>query len=335
MRRYTFAGGTAVVTGAASGIGAALAAGLAARGSHLVLLDRDADGLARVAAEDTGDLARCGSRRTSPTSRTPRPPRGSARPSPPPIPDTTLLINNAGVALAGRFDQVDAAQFDAVMAVNFHAVVTLTRALLPVLTAHPGAHLVELSSVFGLVAPPGQTAYCASKFAVRGFTESLRGELAPAGVGVTCVHPGGVRTNIARNAIVGARLPAAQWEAGRAEFDKLLTLDPADAAEAILRAVHRRRPRVLVGRDARGHGHAGPAAARRQRPSAVRRRPAVGPAADARCRHRGSVIAGKWPSTPRSGGRAGSARTRLAGRSSSGRRAPAASPRPRRAPATG
>ena len=126
----------------------------------------------------------------------------------------------------------------------------MTRALLPALTAHPGAHLVALSSIFGILAPPGQTAYCASKFAVRGFLESLRGELAPMGVGVTCVHPGGVRTNIARNAIVGTRLPAAQWEVGRDRFDQLLTLAPADAAETILRAVHRRRPRVLVGRDA-------------------------------------------------------------------------------------
>ena len=145
---------------------------------------------------------------------------------------------------------MDAEQFDAVIAVNFQAVVTMTRALLPVLTANPGSHLVALSSIFGILAPPGQTAYCASKFAVRGFLESLRGELAPMGVGVTCVHPGGVRTNIARNAIVGTRLPAAQWEVGRDRFDQLLTLDPADAAETILRAVHRRRPRVLVGRDA-------------------------------------------------------------------------------------
>ena len=145
---------------------------------------------------------------------------------------------------------MDADQFDAVIAVNFQAVVTMTRALLPVLTANPGSHLVALSSIFGIIAPPGQTAYCASKFAVRGFLESLRGELAPMGVGVTCVHPGGVRTNIARNAIVGTRLPAAQWEVGRDRFDQLLTLDPAAAAEIILRAVHRRRPRVLVGRDA-------------------------------------------------------------------------------------
>jgi short-subunit dehydrogenase len=250
MRRYVFDGGTAVITGAASGIGAALARGLADRGSHLVLLDRDGEGVAAVAESicatlpqlhiatyvvDLADLdatARIGE--TLATTH----------------PETTLLVNNAGVALAGRFDQVDAAQFDAVMAVNFHAVVTMTRALLPVLTTHPGSHVVALSSIFGIVAPPGQTAYCASKFAVRGFLESLRGELAPAGVGVTCVHPGGVRTNIARNAVVGARLPAAQWETGRESFDKLLTLDPADAAATILRAVHRRRPRVLVGRDA-------------------------------------------------------------------------------------
>ena len=250
MRRYAFEGGTAVVTGAASGIGAALAAGLAARGSHLVLLDCDADGLAAVAAaaravpsgvrvaEHVADLA-------DPAAAVAA---GAAIAAA--HPETTLLVNNAGVALAGRFDQVDAEQFDAVLAVNFQAVVTMTRALLPVLTANPGSHLVALSSIFGILAPPGQTAYCASKFAVRGFLESLRGELAPMGVGVTCVHPGGVRTNIARNAIVGTRLPAAQWELGRHRFDQLLTLAPADAAETILGAVHRRRPRVLVGRDA-------------------------------------------------------------------------------------
>ena len=254
MVRYRFVGGTAVVTGAASGIGAALAAALAARGSHLVLLDRNAEGLASVAetvgaqSERTGfpgiriatyvvDLSDAAA--TEKIGAT----LAAAHP------DTTLLVNNAGIALGGTFQQVSAAQFDAVLAVNLHAVITLTRALLPVLTAHPGAHLVNVSSVFGILAPPGQTAYCTSKFAVRGFTESLRGELAPAGVGVTCVHPGGVRTGIARNAMVGEGVSAA--EATRmAEFDELLRLDPAQAAEAILRGVERRRPRVLVGRDA-------------------------------------------------------------------------------------
>lgn len=248
IRRYTFEGGTAVVTGAASGIGAALAAGLAARGSHLVLLDRDADGLAAVAARVRTPSVRVAEHVADLADPDAAVAAGEALAAA--HPETTLLVNNAGIALAGRFDQVDAAQFDAVMAVNFRAVVTLTRALLPALTAHPGSHLVALSSVFGITAAPGQTAYCASKFAVRGFLESLRGELAPAGVGVTCVHPGGVRTNIARDALVGPGLPAAQWEAGRDAFSKMLTMDPADAAETILRAVHRRRPRVLVGRDA-------------------------------------------------------------------------------------
>jgi short-subunit dehydrogenase len=249
MPRYRFAGGTAVVTGAASGIGAALARALAARGSHLVLLDSDGEGLAAV-AEAAGaaspdvrittyvvDLAD-----PAATARIGETLADVHR-------DTTLLVNNAGVALGGRFDQVSAAQFDAVLAVNLHAVITLTRALLPVLAAHAGAHLVTLSSIFGILAPAGQTAYCTSKFAVRGFTEALRGELAPVGVGVTCVHPGGVRTNIARNAMVGEGVPPVEV-ARMAEFGKFLTLDPAAAAETILRAVRRRRTRVLVGRDA-------------------------------------------------------------------------------------
>jgi short-subunit dehydrogenase len=249
MPRYRFAGGTAVVTGAASGIGAALARALAARGSHLVLLDRDGEGLAAV-AEAVGAA--------SPDVRIttyvvdladPAAAAGIGETLADAHRDTTLLVNNAGVALGGRFDQISAAQFDAVLAVNLHAVITLTRALLPVLAAHPGAHLVTLSSIFGIVAPAGQTAYCTSKFAVRGFTEALRGELAPVGVGVTCVHPGGVRTNIARNALVGEGVPPVE-AARMAEFGKFLTLDPAAAAETILRAVHRRRPRVLVGRDA-------------------------------------------------------------------------------------
>jgi len=249
MHRYAFGGGTAVVTGAASGIGAALARALASRGSHLVLLDRDGAGLAAVAEEigttcpvrvatyvvdlaDAAAAARIGETLAAGHQ------------------DTTLLVNNAGVALAGRFDQVSAAQFDAVLAVNLHAVITLTRALLPVLTRNPGSHLVALSSVFGLLAPAGQVAYCTSKFAVRGFLESLRDELASLGVGVTCVHPGGVRTSIARNATIGVGLDPVAAREGLARFEQMLRLDPAEAAGVILRAVERRRPRVLVGPDA-------------------------------------------------------------------------------------
>jgi short-subunit dehydrogenase len=247
MRRYEFAGGTAVVTGAAGGIGAALASGLASRGSSLVLVDRDADGLEAVAtgirtahpalavttyvadlsdAEDT--------RRVADAVATGHP-------------EVTLLVNNAGVALGGRFDQVTAEEFDWVLAVNLRAVVTLTRALLPTLKAHPGSHLVNVSSLFGLMAPAGQAAYATSKFAVRGFTEALRHELADDGVGVTCAHPGGIRTRIAENARVGSGVPAEEGERGKREFARLLTMDPAEAAEVVLTAVERRRPRQLVG----------------------------------------------------------------------------------------
>jgi short-subunit dehydrogenase len=244
---YRFAGGTAVVTGAAGGLGAALAERLAARGSHLVLVDRDADRLAGIAgglrtahpglrvATHVVDLAD-----EEATDRLAATLVGEH-------PGTTLLVNNAGVALSGRLDQVTLAEFDWVMAVNFRAVVRLTHAMLPVLTAHPGAHLVTVSSVFGLVAPAGQAAYSASKFAVRGFTEAVRHELADQGVGVTVVHPGGIRTRIAESARRGSGVSPQEDEQGRRRFARLLRMDPGVAADRILMAVERRRPRLLIG----------------------------------------------------------------------------------------
>ncbi|MFE0591396.1 SDR family NAD(P)-dependent oxidoreductase [Micromonospora echinospora] len=247
MRDLVFADGTAVVTGAAGGIGAALAHGLARRGSHLVLLDRDGDRLAEVAAAvraahpalrvDTHvvDLADAGA--TAQVAETVRAT----------CPGIRLLVNNAGVALGGRFDEVTLEEFSWVIDINFRAVVQLTHTLLPALKAEPGSHLVNISSLFGLIAPPGQAAYSASKFAVRGFTEALRHELVPDGVGVTCVHPGGIRTRIAASARVGSGVDPEEYEAGRRRFEKLLTIDPARAAEVILDGVRRRRGRVLIG----------------------------------------------------------------------------------------
>jgi short-subunit dehydrogenase len=165
-------------------------------------------------------------------------------------PETTLLVNNAGVALGGRFDQVTLEEFDWVMAVNFRSVVRLTHALLPALKAHPGAHLVNVSSVFGIFAPPGQAAYAASKFAVRGFSEALRHELADDGVGVTVVHPGGIRTRIAETARTGSGVSPEEFERGKRQFAKLLTIPAADAAARIVEAVEKRRPRLLIGRSA-------------------------------------------------------------------------------------
>ncbi|WP_037772813.1 SDR family NAD(P)-dependent oxidoreductase [Streptomyces sclerotialus] len=243
---YRFAGGTAVLTGAADGMGEQLAYGLAARGSGLVLVDRDADRLAAVAdriredrpaltvgtyVADLSDTAGLDALVTRITEAHPR---------------ITLLVNNAGVALGGRFEQVSAEEFDWVMAVNFHAPVALTRLFLPHLRRSPGSHVVNVSSLFGLIAPPGQTAYSASKFALRGFSESLRHELADRATGVTTVHPGGIRTRIAENARVAAGATEAEVRAGKESFAKLLTYPADKAAEQILAGIRTRRPRVLI-----------------------------------------------------------------------------------------
>jgi short-subunit dehydrogenase len=247
MGPYQFAGGTAVVTGAASGIGEALAVRLAARGSHLVLVDRDKDRLGDVAdrlrtahpgltlATHVADLS--DDEQTAALAATLAAEH----------PETTLLVNNAGVALGGRFDQVTLDEFDWVMAVNFRSVVRLTHALLPVLKSHPGAHLVNVSSVFGIFAPAGQAAYSASKFAVRGFSEALRHELAENAIGVTVVHPGGIKTRIAESARTGSGVSAEEYEQGRKQFAKLLTMPPEVAAAMIVEAVEKRRPRLLIG----------------------------------------------------------------------------------------
>jgi short-subunit dehydrogenase len=249
MRPYDFTG-TAVVTGAASGIGAALAPQLAARGNDLVLLDRDAERLDGVAASiraahpgrsvDTvvADLADHGQVREAGE-------RIAAE-----APGTTLLVNNAGVALGGRFDQVTVEEFDWVMDVNFRAAVRLTHALLPVLTTHPGSHLVNLSSIFGIMAPAGQAAYSSSKFALRGFSEVLRHELAEDGVGVTSVHPGGIATRIAESARTGSGVDPEEAERGKREFAAFLRYPADRAAARIVTAVERRRPRLLIGASA-------------------------------------------------------------------------------------
>ena len=247
MDPYSFSGGTAVVTGAASGIGEALAVQLAARGSSLVLVDRDKDRLGDVAdrirgahpattvATHIADLS--DDEQTAALAETLAAEH----------PETTLLVNNAGVALGGRFDQVTLEEFDWVMAVNFRSVVRLTHAMLPALKAHPGSHLVNVSSVFGIFAPAGQAAYSASKFAVRGFSEAIRHELAEDGVGVTVVHPGGIRTRIAESARTGSGVSVEEYEQGRKQFAKLLSMPPETAAAQIMAAIEKRRPRLLIG----------------------------------------------------------------------------------------
>lgn len=243
--------GVAVITGAGSGIGAALALQLAARGCHLALADINPAGLETTAAS----ARRCSVTVSTQVLDVAQPDAGELLLAAVQAAHgrATVLVNNAGVAVGGTFEQVSAADFDWLMSINFSAVVRLTRAFLPLLQAQPAAQIVNLSSLFGLIAPPGQTAYCAAKFAVRGFSESLRHELEMAGspVRLTVVHPGGVRTNIGEASRKPAGTTEAQIAELRQQWQRLLVLPPEAAAARILQGIERREPRVLVGNDAK------------------------------------------------------------------------------------
>jgi len=246
----TFDGKVVVITGAGSGIGRALALDVAARGAVLALSDQDEVGLVETAERartltdrevridklDVRDTAAMHEYAGSVASEQGR---------------VNALFNNAGVALHGDFEEVSYEDFAWVMDVNFWGVVRGTKEFLPYLIASGDGHLVNISSLFGLLGMPGQTAYNASKFGVRGFTEALRQEMLIAGhpVQVTCVHPGGIKTAIARN----ARATSSHDQAGvAAHFDrKLAKTSPERAAEVIWDGVLHDRPRVLVGTDAK------------------------------------------------------------------------------------
>jgi short-subunit dehydrogenase len=246
-------GSAAAVTGAASGIGRALARELAARGCDLALADRDEAGLASVIAE----LVESGRKVTTHLVDVSEPAQIErfAAAAIAAHPTLNILINNAGVALLGRFNEIDQSQFEWLMNINFWGVVHGTRIFLPQLSSRPAAHIVNISSIFGIIAPPGQTAYCASKFAVRGFSEALRHELKSAlsPVKMSVVHPGGIATNIVRNMRTGV---AVTDNARRVEtiefFDKEFAKTSAQAAAtAIIAGIEKNAPRILIGGDAR------------------------------------------------------------------------------------
>jgi NAD(P)-dependent dehydrogenase (short-subunit alcohol dehydrogenase family) len=161
-----------------------------------------------------------------------------------------VLFNNAGVALLGHFDEISMADFRWLMDINFWGVVYGTAYFLPLLKKEKHAHIVNTSSLLGFFGAAGQSAYCASKFAVRGFTESLHHELLGTNVGVTCVHPGFVRTAIAASAKEGALASAGLRADSLARFQKVARTAPEVAATKILRGVERGAMRVLIGADA-------------------------------------------------------------------------------------
>jgi short-subunit dehydrogenase len=254
----TIRGAAAAVTGAAGGIGRALALELAARGCDLALADRDEAGLHTVAAEIAKAATTKSQQRKVTVHRIdvgePAEIAGFAQAAISAHPGLNIVVNNAGVALLGQFTEIDQAQFDWLMNINFWGVVHSTRAFLPHLARQSAAHIVNLSSIFGIVAPPGQTAYAAAKFAVRGFSESLRHELQMANspIKLSVVHPGGVATDIARNSRTGTGVSDNTQRVEAIErFDKVAKTTPQAAALRIIEGIEKNKPRILIGTDAR------------------------------------------------------------------------------------
>ncbi|GAA1955098.1 SDR family NAD(P)-dependent oxidoreductase [Amycolatopsis minnesotensis] len=241
-----FGGKVAVITGAGSGIGRALALNLAARGSELALSDVDEVRVAETAAqcEKIGATARHYqldvADRAAVTAHAEQVRADFGR--------VNLVVNNAGVAVVGTVEELTWEQFDWIVGINFWGVVNGSKAFLPHLKESGDGHLVNISSVFGLIGVPTQSAYNATKFAVRGFTEALRQELlGDRRVGVSCVHPGGIKTNIARDAQAAGGKDRDRM-AGM--FDKVARTTPEEAARTILRGVQRKSPKILIGPDA-------------------------------------------------------------------------------------
>jgi len=254
-----FQGKVAAITGAASGMGRTLALALARRGCHLSLSDVNEKGLAETAVMAAKAGLTHGVKVT--TAKLDVADREAmvawADQTAHEHGKVNLIFNNAGVALGAFVETVKPEDFEWIMGINFWGVVWGTQAFLPHLKRAGEGHVVNTSSLFGLLASPTQGTYNSSKFAVRGFTEALRQELdmAHCGVSATCVHPGGIRTNIARAAKMDESMNHAtggQAEAARSRFDKMLNVTTAEsAALQILRAVERNQRRVLVGPDAK------------------------------------------------------------------------------------
>ncbi|TXH05345.1 MAG: SDR family NAD(P)-dependent oxidoreductase [Nevskiaceae bacterium] len=250
----SFANKVAAITGAGSGIGRALALELAAQGCALSLSDVNETGLAETARL----LADKGVKVTTAKVDVSKLEQVStwAEQTVAEHGKVNLVFNNAGVAVAGTVEGLSYEEYEWIMGINFWGVVYGTKEFLPHLKASGDGHIVNISSIFGLFSQPSQSAYNATKFAVRGFTESLRQELDIAGAGVscTCVHPGGIKTNIAKSARTNASvrdITGADPEKGKADFEKMFRTTAQEAARTILAGVRRDARRVLIGSDAR------------------------------------------------------------------------------------
>ncbi len=247
MTRLDLPGRTTVITGAAAGMGAQTARILAARGAHIALVDRNAEGLADVAGalpgtghtvhqvDLTDDVAVAAVVEEIAASH----------------PHVQALIACAGSSMLGSIDQLTMAEMRWLMDVNLWGTVNITHALLPHLRREPAAHITHLVSVYGLAAPAGRIPYAMSKYAVRGFTESLRHELEGTSVTVGAVYPAGVKTGIILHGRYAAAVDPAIAQRAAAAQAKMYRTEPEEAAAQIVEATVRRRARTLIGREAR------------------------------------------------------------------------------------
>jgi short-subunit dehydrogenase len=239
-----------VITGAASGIGEALALGFAQRGARLLLADIDAAGLARVQQAVQASGAQCDAQVTDTGSEDAI--KSLAAYAKSTGAGADIVINNAGVGLLSPVDKLQTADAHWLMNINFWGVVHGCRAFLPLLRGKPDTVLVNISSIFAMISMPTQSIYNASKAAVRGFSDALREELRGDGIDVLCVHPGGIKTNIANKArITDVSMVANTDQEMRDNFTKVARTTPAQAAAVIIAAIEFRKTRVLIGADAK------------------------------------------------------------------------------------
>lgn len=243
-------GKVVVVTGAGSGIGRALAFALSKEKAVLALADIDPDGLQATQREigaNTGRESRIYpvdvAKREQVSEFAQKVNRDFGK--------VDLVINNAGVSSSGRVHELTYDTLEWTININLWGVIHGTKAFLPHLMERPEAGIVNISSVYGLLGIAGQAAYCTSKFAVRGFTESLRQELSNTNIFVTLVFPGGIKTNIAKNSRTDYSVDEETYRKGLQQFETMLKTSPEEAAQAIINGIKHKSPRVLIGKDAR------------------------------------------------------------------------------------
>ncbi|CCH51187.1 short chain dehydrogenase [Fibrisoma limi BUZ 3] len=245
-----FENATVIITGAGSGIGRQLTIQAAAKGAQVIATDINEDALAET-ARLAGDNVDTQPLDVSDALAI----RLFAEDTLPTLDDRRLiLVNNAGVALgSGPFSETELDDFEWLLSINLWGVIRMTKAFLPYLIMQNEGHIVNVSSVFGLAGVMNQSAYCTAKFGVRGFTDTLRMELLDTNIGVTCVHPGGIKTNIASNARIGKSgfVTKAMHKESAASFEKAARTTADEAARQIWEGVRRNKARVLIGADAR------------------------------------------------------------------------------------